>query len=464
MNQISEKASAARDDLRAAFDDLIADLQLARDVIDQPEYFPAPQTERNLAEGYRYLMGFIHHGIERAFHSDPEHPAIRNALSIFNKSTIDNADANYFYADIDGRKTYRISAKVEDFSHWRGEPRQGDGPFAPQYLIFETISGPMSGDTGSLAELMPGVRTGFGTLDSSELIVEPDGSFELILAPEKPEGYQGNFICTRKPPSKKNPEAGDRYATMVSGRVLFHDWEKEKPVFLDIECLETAGLPARPLMPEQAAAQIRKMGSIVKGQMRFWQEFYDKLLNCNGSYPAHGGKFFMPVNCYNAPNAASGETGGGMASNIYCGGIFELKDDEALVVRATYPEGEVYTGMHLGNLWGESPDYANFQSSLSGTQMYIGEDRVQYWVVSHRDPGVQNWIDTTGLPRGFLSHRWAYSEQPAEEDFPKISAQLVPFDQVDQLVPADQPRVTPEERREAIKIRQRHVRRRFRVF
>ena len=42
--------------------------------------------------------------------------------------------------------------------------------------------------------------------------------------------------------------------------------------------------------------------------------------------------------------------------------------------------------------------------------MYMGPDHVQRWVVSHRDPGIQNWLDTTGLPRGYLSHRWAYSE------------------------------------------------------
>ncbi len=464
MTEISKQAAAARDELKAAFDELIEDLQLARDVIDHPEYLPAPQTERNLAEGYRYLMGFIHHGIERAFHSDPEHPAMRNALSVFNKSTIDNADAIYFYADIDGSKHYRISGKAGDFAHWRGEERVGDGPFAPQYLIFETSDGPMTGDTGSLEELIPGVRTGFGTLDSSELLVEPDGSFELMLGPEKPEGFEGNFICTRKPPAKNSPDDGDRYATRVSGRQLFHDWDREESIFLDIECLDTAGQPAAPLTPERAAAQLREMGSIIKGQMRFWQEFYDKLLNCNGTYPEGGGDYFMPVNAYNTPNAAGRETGGGMSSNIYCGGIYDLKDDEALIVRATYPEGPAYTGMHLGNLWGESPDYANYQSSLTNTQMYIGEDRVQYWVVSHRDPGVQNWIDTTGLPRGFLSHRWAYSERPAEEDFPQISARLVPVDEVEQHIPVDQPRLSPDERREVIKSRQRHVRRRFRVF
>jgi hypothetical protein len=120
--------------------------------------------------------------------------------------------------------------------------------------------------------------------------------------------------------------------------------------------------------------------------------------------------------------------------------------------------------MHLGNLWGESPDYANHQSSLNDYQMYMGKDGVQRWVVAHRDPGVQNWIDTTGLPRGFLSHRWAYSTLPPESEWPNISARKVRFDEVRGCFPSDMPILTPAERRKAIGIRQQHVQRRYRVF
>src|SRR5690606_31580506 len=143
--------------------------------------------------------------------------AFRNALSVYNKSTIDNSDAIYFYAPLDGRKHYRVTARLPDWRHWRGEARAGEGPLAPQYLIFEVVAGPIAGDTGDLRELMPGGRTGFGTLDTSQLEVGPDGVLELHLGPERPAGYEGNFICTRKPPSKQAPEAGDRYATTVSG-------------------------------------------------------------------------------------------------------------------------------------------------------------------------------------------------------------------------------------------------------
>ena len=36
--------------------------------------------------------------------------------------------------------------------------------------------------------------------------------FATGSGPERPDGYEGHFICTRKPPSKRNPVASDRYA------------------------------------------------------------------------------------------------------------------------------------------------------------------------------------------------------------------------------------------------------------
>ena len=109
-------------ELRAAWDEMIESLQQARDAIDHPEWMPPPASSRNLAEGYRYLMGFVHSAVERAFHEDPTRPSFRNALSIINRATIDNADAIYFYAPIDGREEYLIRGRVEDHRVWRGEP------------------------------------------------------------------------------------------------------------------------------------------------------------------------------------------------------------------------------------------------------------------------------------------------------------------------------------------------------
>jgi hypothetical protein len=83
-------------------------------------------------------------------------------------------------------------------------------------------------------------------------------------------------------------------------------------------------------------------------------------------------------------------------------------------------------------------------------------------VVAHREPGVPNWVDTTGLPEGFLTQRWAYSVRP--EQMPTVKVTKVSFDAIRQHLPAGVRTVSPEERREQIRIRQEHVQRRFRQY
>jgi hypothetical protein len=446
-----EKAKA---ELRAAFDELMAALARARDAIDDPALHGPPATARNLAEGYRYLMSQVYNAIERGFFEDPRFPYVRRAVQAIAKSTIDNADAIYFAMPIDGNERYRIRGRAADTKHWRGEPRAKAGRLAPQYLIFECASG-FTGDSGSLRELAPGTRAMTGLLDVSKLRVEPDGSFEILLAPEKPAGWDGNFLRTRV------ERQGRTYVgAYVSGRQLFYDWEREDPVefWIEREGQEREAPPAYD--PAAAAAALRRTGEIARGQVHFWNEFYDVLLETYGDRNGDG-KSFMPRNAFNAPNAASGATGGGMNTNIYAGGVYELGPHEALVIESSAPVEPMYVGMHLSNFWGESFDYANRITSLNGFQSERDPDGAIRYVIAHRDPGVPNWLDTTGHPEGLMAPRWAYFEKPPPEQWPTIRATKVRFDEIRAHLPAGTRTVSPEERRAAVRIRQLHVQRRF---
>jgi hypothetical protein len=460
--------SDARDELRAAWDELLGELARARDAIDRPERMPPPGTDRNLAEGYRYLLGFVHGAIERAFHADPDFPVFRNALSVINKATIDNADAIYFLAPIDGRARYRLTGEVADHRHWRGGAPATSGRKAPQYLIFELTDGCIAGDSGSLAELRPGVKVQTGRLDSTEIQIGDGGRFEILLAPARPEDHTGNFIATRRQTRHAHPDHPEgpleRHACWVSGRQLFYDWEREEPVHLTLTREGAEGAHAPPYTPEAAAGQLRELGRLVRGQMHFWNEFYTRLLEVYGTRDGGPGERFMPRNAFNAVNAASGATGGGQSTNLYAGGVFELAEDEALVIESHAPVPPQYQGFHLANLWGESLDYANHESSLNGFQCERDADGGVRYVVAHRDPGVPNWLDTTGHREGFLTPRWAYSQTPPPDQWPSIRARVVGFDAIRDHLPAGVRQVSPAERRERIRVRQDHVKRRFRVF
>jgi len=458
----------ARGELRAAWDDMLAELARARDAIDQPELMPAPPGDRNLAEGYRYLMGFVHGAVERAFFEDPQFPFVRHVLQIVNKATIDNADAIYFAAAIDGRRSYVVRGQAQDHRHWRGDPPAESGRKAPQYLIFEVSEGCLTGDSGSLAELRPGVKAQTGKLDSTQIEVGEDGRFEILLAPERPVGHTGNFVPTLRRTSRPKPDdpdgSLDRYASYLSGRQLFYDWEREDPVPLTMVQLGAEGDHPPSYGPEAAAAQLRRLGALVRGQMHFWNQFYTVLLESYGRRDGQEGERFMPRNRFNQPNAASRETGGGQTTNIYAGGVYELDPDEALVVESRVQVQPQYIGFHLSNLWGESHDFANHQSSLNGSQAELDDDGALRWVIAHRDPGVPNWVDTTGHREGFMAPRWSYSETPPTDRWPTIVAKKVRFDEIREYLPDGVRTVSPEERAQRIRIRQEHVQRRYRVF
>lgn len=454
--------------LRAAWDDFIARLQEARDALDTPALMPPPPSDRNLAEGYRYLMGHAHAAIERAFHADPARPHFRNALSIVTRGTIDNADAIYFYAPIDGRRSYLLRGEAGDARHWRSKPPAPRGRKAPHYLIFEASCGGLAGDSGSLAELRPGVKTQTGRIDSSEIALGGDGSFEILFAPERPAGFTGNFVPTLKVVSQPHPTdptmPPERFAQYVSGRQLFNDWEREDAIHFELAPLDADADVASPFDAEQAAAALRRTGEIVRGQLHFWNAFWTVLMGTYGPRPGTLPGIGFPRNAFNAINAASGATGGGMSTNLYAGGIAALADDEALIVENRIRLAPQYLGFQLANLWGESIEYASRVGSRNGWQSRTDEDGVIRLVIAHHDPGVQNWLDTTGQPEVFMSPRWAYSRTPAADQWPTLSAKRMKLADVRAHLPAGTPAYSPAQRRAEIAARQRHVRKRFRVF
>jgi hypothetical protein len=310
-------------------------------------------------------------------------------------------------------------------------------------------------------------------LDSSSLQVESDGSFEVLLAPERPDSHTGNFLSTRKKSNRPQPRGPDlqpeRFANYISGRQLFNDWEREDAIHLEIEPVGEASRDAQSSAPvrygpEQAAAELRRCGELARGQIHFWNAFWTILMGTYGHREGGIPGVEFPRNAFNTINAAAGATGGGMSTNLYAGGVFELARDEALVIENVVKRQPQYTGFQLANLWGESIEYANSLGSLNGSQSEVDPDGVIRLVVAHRDPGVANWLDTTGHPEGFMTPRWAYSETPPPDEWPTIRAKKVRFDEVRQhLHPSTRP-FSPEERRAQIRIRQRHVQKRYRVF
>ena len=452
---------AIKRDLHDSFDRMIQNLQAARDAIDTPELFPAPATERNLAEGYRYVLGFLLGSIERSL-SDPLYPRFRRAIQPANRSTIDNSDAVYLGAEIDGNYSYTIRGKGLDSRHWRGEAPV-EGLRAPQYVIFELASD-YAGDSGGLREMIPGTRINTSTLDCHDLQVNDDGSFEILIGPEKPEGFTGNFLLSRKMSHGK--EYIGRHLTC---RELFHDWANEDILDLEILRKDCEKEPKQPIDARGAVALMDKVGELTRNQVRFWNAFYAVTLETYGKVPGMSSisdpdRQFMPINDMNPPNALGLATGGGQSTNIYSGGVYQLNQDEALVLECELNEMPSFMGFHLSNLWGESLDFESYQSNLNVHMMEQDVDGIYRWVVAHRDPGMPNWVDTTGLDHGYLTIRWSYSTPPPKEDWPTLKVRKVAFDSIGDVLLDGIRQVNTGERAENILMRHRHVQRRYRQY
>ena len=110
----------------------------------------------------------------------------------------------------------------------------------------------------------------------------------------------------------------------------------------------------------------------------------------------------------------------------------------------------------LANYYWEAIEYASRQSSINGHQAVIDTDGVFRAVISHIDPGVPNWLDTTGLREGSMIYRWNQADGA-----PIPAAQVVKLADLRTLLPPETRTVTAQERAATIERRREAVRRRY---
>lgn len=164
----------------------------------------------------------------------------------------------------------------------------------------------------------------------------------------------------------------------------------------------------------------------------------------------------IPVNTMVAPRL----TPGGLATQYSSAGHFELNPDQALVITLPVTDAP-YLGFQLGSLWYISLDYINHQTSLNGTQAQADPDGKIRIVVTDRDPGITNWVETCGHRKGFLQFRWQRVSRPlTEADGPTV--ELVDTAAVADHLPYYQSnKITADQWRARIALRQQQIQNRM---
>lgn len=449
--------------LEQAWNSFSKGMQEAQRSLVDPQYFPPPPTARNLAEGYRYMLGHLERMVQLEMRQHPRYPEFHRSMDMLRKWTGENPDTMYLKARIDDSGFYRISGHAADTREWRNPATHINTPKAPRNVIFQTITG-APGATGELDEMRRCVDATLDFIDSMEMQIGIDGHFEILIGPERPENFTGNFLVSRKNiRCAGTGEEAERSANWVSVREVFSDWANEQPLDLDIVRLDAIGESRPPLTAEEMAEKLERIGTELPNQIRFWNRLQEFALELRRDVNGDGQRA-MPVNGFNPaepPFTAGGVAG---ARQLYAGGKFELSADEALVIRLETPIEPFYLGFQLNTLWFEGPDQQNYVSSLTGDQLPRASDGARWFVIAHEDPGVQGWIATTGLQEGSDCFRFVFHTSPTAEQMPSIKTFHVKLKDIANILPADTPRITPEMRRQEIAIRQAHIKKRWRNY
>ncbi|MGV0734599.1 hypothetical protein [Mycolicibacter sinensis] len=147
--------------------------------------------------------------------------------------------------------------------------------------------------------------------------------------------------------------------------------------------------------------------------------------------------------------AGSNEIGPALLGQYGSLGRFELDPDEALIVRVPNLESaysSIMISSALNNV-GAEPGWATTVAGLNDTRAVQSSDGFTYYVISDKDPGVANWLDTDGLSNGDIGQRWQGLDPDINvEDIPKITTEVVPVADIENYLPTDFPTVTAAER------------------
>ncbi|HEY8217308.1 MAG TPA: DUF1214 domain-containing protein [Acidimicrobiia bacterium] len=352
----------------AAFDELV---DLLVDIRDRYVLAPERFTEDlDVVEGFRYVAQLLSEASELLAEADPERPRFSSIVSPARKFLGDNPDALYQQAVIRGDRSYRITGRRDE-----------------QTYISFTIHGPdpNGGINGPI----------LADRNDRDFSIAPDGSYELILSPDE---HRGNWI-------KLEPDARFVIVRNYYLRDRSVQTDPDVSVCLDIEPLDDPG-PAPQLDDATFASRLRDANAFLHattlGLRVFGQPatvpFVSNEANTVGT----------PWSFRNADVDAAGAV-----DIYYSSGNFDLGPDDALVMDGVLPRC-AFANVVLWNVHMQTLEYRSRRASLNSEQIETGEGDSYRIVVSPRDPGVANWLDTGGHRFGTIFWRFLLPEEQPE--------------------------------------------------
>jgi hypothetical protein len=318
---------------------------------------------RDVNDGHRFLTTILSAAIDFYMESDPEHPVFTRIVSPTRRFGGDNPDATYFFAPIRGDRSYRIRGRLN----------------REVYLSYTIHGGTPEGGWNAPV---------IGALNNRQLQLASDGSYELILSPEKREGNAIQLKPGLASVVTRHYFLEEQYAPCA---------DRAFDPVLSIEPLDPVPA-ALPLDDVQTAERLRKMAFFLR------ELTIERPLPPPEKQPAYVGR---EPNTIGVPGGwdASGGSGWGAVDNVYASGHYQLEPDQALVMEGRFPEC-VFANVVLWNRFLAADEYRQRRSSINQRQCKLGPDGRYRIAIAARDPGIPNWLDSQGRSTGQIFWRF----------------------------------------------------------
>lgn len=233
----------------------------------------------------------------------------------------------------------------------------------------------ISGRLGNAEYLTLDLRTGGApfALVRDDIEADDDGAFEVFLGGDpRPRNWWA------MPPGTEG----------VLTREFFGDWGAAERSHLRIDCLDGELAPRPEHNARRLQVELDAIGDwVLDGAVRFWAERSQEALTAR-------------PNAF-APELARTET----KLPVHTYAVWDLAPDEALLVEVPDPDARFWALQLASSLW-STLDYANRLTTFNLVQAEPDADGTCRFVLAHEDPGVHNWLDTTGLRCGVLILRF----------------------------------------------------------
>lgn len=356
-----------------------------------------PQVQQEIA---RLVLQAFTMASMNALGADGDHPVFLPSIGEIINVGQPNADTLYKAAEISPGGVYRLRG-------YQGTLNQA--------VIVQVGAAP--GDAGNKGS-HPGPSR--NSLELAELNTDADGRFDVLLSGERPSGHEGDWW-------QLHPQTQRLMMRQVSS-----DWANQRDPAITIERLD------RPV------ERIRPAAELLEDRLRRLPQMAGFMANM---FTLHVVRL-REEGYVNKMKVLDLAATGGLEGQFYYEGVYDLEDDEALIIEAKHPEHCHYRSVILTNEIYQTTDWYNNHSSLNQSQAAADSDGVLRVVVSKQDPGVANWLSTAGYARGVVQGRWTHCDSQ-----PVPVVKRVKVEEIRKYLPADTRMVTTEQRQEIIRDR-----------